>query len=453
MPSRAASRSSATRSWRSCSGAVDGGPARRQGRDRDRRRGGARLRPRGCARAARRRARRARREDGVRARRLRRLRAPRRAPRGRLGRGGVGGARALRTGDRAREQRRRSRGRRDRGDEPRPPRRDARCEPRRALPRHAGGAARDARRGRRLDRERGLDRRARRGGRGRRLRRQQVGAPRLHQVRGTRARPSRHPRECGAPGRRESRDARARDATGAGRAPPRHADRLLGNAAQTPRPRGGARGDRQRDPVPRERRGVLLLGRRLRGGWRVHRRPHRARRAGHLLSMRAALGLVLALLAARAGAAPPEPTLRFARSGAEPRTLTASSLTAACGDKTVAVADPYYGKAKRFRAWPLRCVLEQGLGTLPPDFAGQDVLLRALDGYTRATEGAVLLEPGGYVAFADADRPGGGFDPIDYRQADPAPFYMVWQGAGEKDAARYPWPYQLAEIELRSEEH
>jgi len=164
--------------------------------------------------------------------------------------------------------------------------------------------------------------------------------------------------------------------------------------------------------------------------------------------MRAALGLVLALLAARAGAAPPEPTLRFARSGAEPRTLTASSLTAACGDKTVAVADPYYGKAKRFRAWPLRCVLEQGLGTLPPDFAGQDVLLRALDGYTRATEGAVLLEPGGYVAFADADRPGGGFDPIDYRQADPAPFYMVWQGAGEKDAARYPWPYQLAEIEL-----
>ena len=42
--------------------------------------------------------------------------------------------------------------------------------------------------------------------------------------------------------------------------------------------------------------------------------------------------------------------------------------------------------------------------------------------------------------------PAGGFDPIDYRQADPAPFYVIWKGAGERDVVRYPWPYQLAEI-------
>jgi len=114
----------------------------------------------------------------------------------------------------------------------------------------------------------------------------------------------------------------------------------------------------------------------------------------------------------------------------------------------VAVDDPYYAQPKRFRAWPLRCVLQQGFGALPVAFADQEVLLRALDGYTRATRGAVLLEPGGYVAFADADRAGGGFDPIDFRGADPAPFFLVWQGAGEHDAVRYPWPYQLAEIEV-----
>jgi mono/diheme cytochrome c family protein len=93
-------------------------------------------------------------------------------------------------------------------------------------------------------------------------------------------------------------------------------------------------------------------------------------------------------------------------------------------------------------------VLERGFGAPAAALGGEEVLLRALDGYTRATDGAVLAEPGGYLAFADADRKDGGFDPIDYRQADPAPFYLVWKGAGEKDVVRYPWPYQLAEIEV-----
>src|SRR5215468_8436460 len=143
-----------------------------------------------------------------------------------------------------------------------------------------------------------------------------------------------------------------------------------------------------------------------------------------------------------------EPSLRFERSGEQPHVVKTSELAKKCKAETVTLDDPYYKKPKRYRAWPLRCVLEQGLGTLGPDFATQDVLLRALDGYTRATSGDVLLEPGGYLAFADADRAKGGFDPIDYRQADPAPFYLVWKGAGEKDTARYPWPYQLAEISV-----
>ena len=143
-----------------------------------------------------------------------------------------------------------------------------------------------------------------------------------------------------------------------------------------------------------------------------------------------------------------EASLRFVRAGAPARVVTAAALAAACEEAVVAVEDPYYKTPKRFRAWPLACVLEQGLGALGPSFAGEDVLLRALDGYTRATDGAVLAEPGGYLAFADADRADGGFDPIDYRQANPAPFYLIWQGAGEKDVVRYPWPYQLAEVEV-----
>lgn len=155
----------------------------------------------------------------------------------------------------------------------------------------------------------------------------------------------------------------------------------------------------------------------------------------------------LALAFALAFAASADPLLRFERAGQEPRSVTASALRAACEEVTVAVADPYYEKPKRFHAWPLGCVLAQGFGDASA-IAGGDVLLRALDGYTRVTPGAVLLEPGGYLAFADADRAGGGFDPIEYRQDDPAPFYLVWKGAGEKDVARYPWPYQLAAFEV-----
>jgi len=161
--------------------------------------------------------------------------------------------------------------------------------------------------------------------------------------------------------------------------------------------------------------------------------------------------VALALLALAVAAPAAEPALRFERSGAEPRVVTAAALGQACKTETVEVDDPYYERRKRFLAWPLACVLERGFGALGTDFAEQDVLLRALDGYTRASDGAVLREPGGFVAFADADRAAsgqGGFDPIDYRQADPAPFYVVWKGAGERDVVRYPWPYQLAEIAL-----
>jgi mono/diheme cytochrome c family protein len=163
----------------------------------------------------------------------------------------------------------------------------------------------------------------------------------------------------------------------------------------------------------------------------------------------AALALAAAVLAlGPARALGEEASLRFARAGGPAQVLTSGALAAACEDVVVAVEDPYYERPKRFRAWPLACVLERGFGAPAAALAGEEVLLRALDGYTRATDGAVLAEPGGYLAFADADRKDGGFDPIDYRQADPAPFYLIWKGAGEKDVVRYPWPYQLAEIEV-----
>jgi mono/diheme cytochrome c family protein len=156
----------------------------------------------------------------------------------------------------------------------------------------------------------------------------------------------------------------------------------------------------------------------------------------------------LALGCALAGPARGETqALRFLADGAELRTLALGELAARCPPRVVEVQDPYYAKRKRFQALALRCVLSQGFGAgAERALADADVLLRARDGYTRGASGAQLLTEGGFVAFADADL-GSGFEPIDRRQVDPAPFYLVWQGEGRSDTHQWPWPYQLVEIE------
>jgi mono/diheme cytochrome c family protein len=164
-----------------------------------------------------------------------------------------------------------------------------------------------------------------------------------------------------------------------------------------------------------------------------------------------ALALACCALAATASADPGSAaTLRFLRDGAELRALSLSELLACCGPREVAVDDPYYGGPKRFRALPLTLVLARGFGDAARGeaFAHAELLLRARDGYTRTASGAQLLTGGGFLAIADAEHPTGGFFPIDRRQVDPAPFYLVWQGAGRSDTNLWPWPYQLAEIEI-----
>jgi mono/diheme cytochrome c family protein len=162
--------------------------------------------------------------------------------------------------------------------------------------------------------------------------------------------------------------------------------------------------------------------------------------------MRSAALLLLLALASAAHA--DEATLKFERDGALLRELSLAELRRACHEQAVELDDPYYGRRKRFQACPLREVLEAGFGNELADAATADFFLRARDGYTRPASGARLLEPGGFLAFADLSNPGGAdWEPIDRRRVDPAPFYLVWAGPGQQDEHRYPWPYQLAVIE------
>jgi mono/diheme cytochrome c family protein len=139
----------------------------------------------------------------------------------------------------------------------------------------------------------------------------------------------------------------------------------------------------------------------------------------------------------------------FLRDGNLVKHLDAAELAAACTLDTIDVEDVYYELPKRYRACPLANVLTAGFGVPPSQLDAEDVIFRALDGYAKPAPLARVTEAGGFLAFQDADRPDG-FAAMGRRGLDPGPFYVVWTKAEQRDAHRYPWPYQLAAIELTS---
>jgi mono/diheme cytochrome c family protein len=161
-----------------------------------------------------------------------------------------------------------------------------------------------------------------------------------------------------------------------------------------------------------------------------------------------AVAALLAGLASQSVAG--EATLRFELDGRVVRRLDVAALRAGCG-RRVEVEDPYYARRKAFLACPLRDVLVMAYGPALTQYADRNFFLRARDGYVKPATGERVLEEGGYLAFADAERSQGdeiGWEPIDRRQVDPGPFYLVWSRPHQRDPHRYPWPYQLVSIEI-----
>jgi mono/diheme cytochrome c family protein len=151
----------------------------------------------------------------------------------------------------------------------------------------------------------------------------------------------------------------------------------------------------------------------------------------------------------------PDRSLRFVGSGGVSRVVTLQQMLEACGSVEVDVEDPYHEQRMRYAALLLRCVLDVGFADSggAGGLLGQGLILRARDGYTRPVSGAVLLEPGGVLAYGEPDlEPSGSgalrFSPIGRRRVDPAPFYLVWTGDDQNDPHELPWPYQLVTIEV-----
>ncbi len=146
----------------------------------------------------------------------------------------------------------------------------------------------------------------------------------------------------------------------------------------------------------------------------------------------------------------PSAALIFKDRSQPAQTISLEALAKACPELEVEVDDPYYGRRMRYRALSFRCVLDQGFAARggAASLDGESLLLRARDGYTRPAAGSVVVDPNAQLAFGEAGPGAPHFRPIDRRQIDPAPFYLVWTGVEHGDPHEHPWPYQLETIEI-----
>ncbi|MFI5362588.1 MAG: c-type cytochrome [Elusimicrobiota bacterium] len=152
--------------------------------------------------------------------------------------------------------------------------------------------------------------------------------------------------------------------------------------------------------------------------------------------------LLCALAAAPARAS--EPAISFMSGGKEVLRATAAELGARRDARVVTVADPTYGKTKRYRAVPIRDLLAQAYGPEWVENGVGEILFATLDGYRPHAPVPTLAEEGGMLVFADADDPG--WEEAAPGKLRPGPFSLVWAGAEQTPQKGYPWPWRLAEV-------
>lgn len=156
----------------------------------------------------------------------------------------------------------------------------------------------------------------------------------------------------------------------------------------------------------------------------------------------------LSLLLAPAVQALDEPTLQFSVADQALDTLDLTQLRSRIKEHDIELFDPHYGKTKHFRAFALADVMDAGFGARWRGDEYTEVVFKALDGYLAVSARDKLTEQGGYLAFADLDV-ATGWENMDKKHTNPAPFYILWLGKEQTTANAYPWPWQLAAISIQ----
>lgn len=105
-----------------------------------------------------------------------------------------------------------------------------------------------------------------------------------------------------------------------------------------------------------------------------------------------------------------------------------------------------YGKLKRYEGFSLRDVMRVGFGDKWANPGYTDIVFTALDGYESVSDISKIKESGGYMVFGDLDK--GEWESVGGREESPGPFYLVWTGKWQTTENEYPWPWQIASINV-----
>ena len=142
-----------------------------------------------------------------------------------------------------------------------------------------------------------------------------------------------------------------------------------------------------------------------------------------------------------------EPTLLFSISGQPVSTHSISEMAELVEPQTLTFYSPFHLREKNYRAFPVSALLDGVYGQHWRSNEFSDVAFKALDGYEAVSDLQLLAQSGGFLTFEDLDWETG-WEPVGRRQADPGPFFLVWTGKDQTTANAYPWPWQVAELNL-----
>ena len=140
------------------------------------------------------------------------------------------------------------------------------------------------------------------------------------------------------------------------------------------------------------------------------------------------------------------PSIVFFISGEEVKSVDLEQMQNNLEAHKIVFEDPMYEKEKRYDAFALVDVLNFGFGDSWKSSSYTDIAFEALDGYTAVSSTSKLSEAGGYIVFKDLDYED--WESISIKEANPGPFYLVWTGHDQTTANEYPWPWQLASMNL-----
>lgn len=140
------------------------------------------------------------------------------------------------------------------------------------------------------------------------------------------------------------------------------------------------------------------------------------------------------------------PALKFLASGKPVDVITLDVMKSKLRTYKVELYDIEYKKEKRYEGFKVEDVLRLAYGDKldNPDYT--DIAFTASDGYESVSVLQKMKEDGGYIVFEDLDSDH--WEPVGREQADPGPFYLVWTGKTQTPENEYPWPWQIASVNI-----